>query len=281
MNEKGYQRKERVGILLFLFLGVLFLLGGKAAHGEEKLSTEQVEQLDQAEQAEQAEQADQVLDPKEAEDPDLILFSLSPKPEFGTPERVVEFVHQELGLEWEWTPKVPNVVVIRNAGSGYEPSSQEAAYDDLILIVTPSRVLHFAYGNAEGTEHRSYVRRYGYDKYVDQSIGKAMTPALDSGRYRFKVALHAGKYKALHLYSWDWERFGLPSQRRNGKYGKYEVGAVNLHKGGSVWNWSVGCLTIHYARYSQFIEQFEMGAWGRLYLVGEWDGSYPKKVSAD
>jgi hypothetical protein len=50
---------------------------------------------------------------------------------------------------------------------------------------------------------------------------------------------------------------------------------VNVHKGGSTWNWSVGCLTVHYARYQAFIDLFAMGTWGRLYLLGDWDGEKP------
>ena len=217
---------------------------------------------------------DQVDDPEEVEDPNFILIEPLSKPELSKPEQVIDFVHASLGVEWEWSEKAPNVVVVRNAGVGYQPSSSEAAYDDLILVVTRDNVYQFAYANAEGTEHRTYVNKYGYNKYVDSAVGKAMTPALDAGRYKFKVALHSGQYKALHVYSWDWERFGLDSQRRNGKYGKYEVGAVNVHKGGSTWNWSVGCLTIHYARWDNFIKHFDMNAAGRMYLIGQWNGLY-------
>ena len=221
-----------------------------------------------------AQHIEQVADPEEEEDPHFILIEPLSKPEFSKPEQVIDFVHSALDVQWEWSGKAPNVVVVRNAGSHYKPNANEASYDDLILIVKRDEVIHFAYGNAEGTEHRTYVNKYGYTKYTDPAIGKTMTPALDAGQYRFKVALHSGSYKALHLYSWDFERFGLPSQRRNGRYGKYEVGAVNLHKGGSTWNWSIGCLTIHYARWDKFIKHFEMGSWGRLYLVGQWNGLY-------
>jgi len=225
--------------------------------------------------------SDQVADPEELERQDLELEE-RPDASFATPEQVIDHVQGELGEPWEWSGEVPNLVVIRNAGAGYRPSPSEAAYDDLFLVVTPSQVTQYSYGNAEGTEHPTYVRKYGYDRYVDPNIGKAMTPALAPGRYRFLVGKHRDQYKALRVHSWDWERMGLPSQRRNGKRGPYDVGAVNVHKGGSSWNWSVGCFTIHYSRYQSFIDQFPWAKWGRLYVVGDWDGGAPtRKLLAD
>ena len=53
------------------------------------------------------------------------------------------------------------------------------------------------------------------------------------------------------------------------------MGAVNVHKGGSSWNWSVGCMTIHYSRYASFIGHFAPGRRGRIYVVGDWDGEAP------
>lgn len=224
---------------------------------------------------------DQVDDPGELERPDVDLEEASDA-SFATPEQVAEYVQEQLGVTWEFSGDAPNVVVVRNAGSGYRPSPSEAAYDDLFLVVTPTRVRQFSYGNAEGTEHRSRVKQYGYDRYVDPKIGKAMTPALAPGRYRFLVGKHRDQYKALRVTSWDYERMGLPSQRRNGRRGPYDVGAVNVHKGGSSWNWSVGCLTIHYSRWESFIGNFTMGKWGRMYVVGDWDGGVPgRQLLAD
>lgn len=223
--------------------------------------------------ADDARLADQVQDPGEAEQPDLELTERV-DPAFSTPDQVAAYVRQTLGQPWAFTGDTPNVVVVRNAGSGYRPSPSEAAYDDLFLVVTPTRVVQYSYGNAEGTEHRSYVKKYGYDRYVDPNLGRAMTPALAPGRYRFLVGKHRDQYKALRLTSWDYDRNGLPSQRRNGRRGPFDVGAVNLHKGGSSWNWSVGCLTIHYSKYQDFIDRFPWGQWGQIYVIGDWDGTY-------
>jgi len=222
------------------------------------------------------EQGDQVADPGEQQVPGFVLFEPLDKPQFSTPEQVIDYVHEELGPDvvWEWSSCAANVVVVRNAGAWYQPSDAEASYDDLFLLVFRDKVLQFSYGNAEGTEHRTYVKKYGYDQYVDPNVGRSMTPALGPGQYKVKVDLHQSSYKALQVYDWEYNRFGLPSQRLNGKYNRWDVGAVNVHKGGSDWNWSVGCLTIHYARWDSFIKHFDMGQWGRLYVVGDWNGIY-------
>lgn len=219
---------------------------------------------------------DQIKDPGEVENLDLVLAKPAPLPEFSSPAKVIDYVHKSLGaaVTWEWSDSPANVVIVRNAGIGFEPNSQEASYDDLFLLVFKDKVLQFHYGNAEGTEHPTYVQTYGYDKHVDPITLKAGTPALDEGAYRYKVALHQSSYKALHVYDWQYNRMGLPSQRLNGKYNRWDVGAVNVHKGGSLWNWSVGCLTIHYGSWDRFIEHFTMGQWGRLYVIGWWSGSY-------
>lgn len=215
--------------------------------------------------------SDQVDDPGELEDATLQLEEAFDAG-LSTPEAVAAYVEAELDEAWEWDDDAPNLVVVRNAGSGYRPSPGEAAYDDLFLVVSRSAVHQFSHGNAEGTEHATYVKKYGYDRYVDPNLGKAMTPALAPGRFRFLVGKHQDKYKALRLTTMDYQRDGLPSQRRNGKRGVFAVGAVNVHKGGESWNWSVGCLTLHYARYQAFIDLFPMGAWGHVYVVGDWDG---------
>lgn len=220
---------------------------------------------------------DQVADPGESEDPELHLEE-HPNLAFTTPEQVVSYVQDTLEQPWEWSADSPNLVVVRNAGAGYRPGPGEAAYDDLFLVVTPTRVVQFTYGNAEGTEHRTYVKKYGYDRFADPEAGKGMTPALAPGRYRFLVGKHRDQYKALRVTTWDYQRDGLPSQRRNGKRGAFAVGAVNVHKGGSTWNWSVGCLTVHYSRYQDFIDRFRMGTWGSMYVLGDWDGPPPQST---
>lgn len=216
---------------------------------------------------------DQVAHPGEAEDADLVLADPPVPAEYDTPEKVRDHVAAALGAdaEWTWDSSAANLVVVRKAGSGYHPAPLESPYDDLFLVVTRDRVLAFAHGNAEGTVVRAQVERYGYTQYVDAAVGQTMTPALAPGCYRFLVGLHAGEYEALRVTDMQYERVGLPSQRRNGKFGKYEVGGVNVHKGGSTWNWSVGCLTLHYASYAKFIALFTQGEWGRLYLLGDWN----------
>lgn len=223
--------------------------------------------------------ADQVADPGERERPDVDLQERR-DPAFSTPDDVIAYVEEELEHPWEWSGGAPNLVVVRNAGSGYRPTPGEAAYDDLFLVVTPTQVRQYSHGNAEGTELRSRVKQYGYDRYVDPEIGRSMTPALAPGRYRFLVGKHRDKYKALRVTSWDYERMGLPSQRRNGRRGPYDVGAVNVHKGGTSWTWSVGCFTIHYSKWEGFIGNFTMGDWGRMYVIGDWDGSHPRRAPA-
>jgi hypothetical protein len=220
---------------------------------------------------------DQISDPEEIERSDIDLEERLDAA-FSTPEKVMAYVEENLEHPWEWSGAEPNLVVVRNAGSGYRPTPGEAAYDDLFLVVTPTRVRQYSYGNAEGTELRARVIKHGYNRYVDPKIGKAMTPALAPGRYRFLVGKHRDQYKALRVTSWDYERMGLPSQRRNGRRGPYDVGAVNVHKGGSSWNWSVGCFTIHYSKWAGFIDNFTMGKWGRMYVIGDWDGSAPARA---
>lgn len=220
---------------------------------------------------------DQVADPGEAERADLVLEERV-DPSFATPEAVAGYVQEQLGVPYEWSEAAPNLVVVRNAGSGYRPDPAEAAYDDLFLVVTRTAVHTFTHGNAEGTEHRTYVKKYGYDRYVDPVLQKAVTPALAPGSYRFLVGKHQDSYKALRVHSLDYARDPLPSQRMNGRRGAPVVGAVNVHKGGSTWNWSVGCLTVHYARYQAFIDLFPMGSWGRFYLLGDWDGADPRRA---
>ncbi len=225
--------------------------------------------------ADEAGFADQVIDPEEVEDPNLVLEEFHDAA-FSTPAQVSAYVQAQLGVAFEPSAESPNLVVVRNAGSGYRPEPKEAAYDDLFLVVTSTKVVQFTHGNAEGTEHRAMVQKYGYNQHVDPNLGMAMTPALAPGPYQFVVGKHQDKYKALRVHALDGARDGLPSQRRNGKRGPFIVGAVNIHKGGSDWIWSVGCLTLHYSRYEEFIALFPMGKWGKLYLIGDWDGEKPR-----
>ena len=205
--------------------------------------------------------------------PDDVIFDDHPgKGNFDTTESVVDYVLRHLPeATWEWSETGKNVVVVRRQGSGYRPGgSGESAYDDLILVVSRSNVWAFGHGNAEGTENAAKRSSYGYTKYRDPYLAHPATPALAPGQYKIKVDYHQGQYRALFLYSWNWKRLGLPSQRLNGKYGKWEVGGVNLHQGGDSWNYSVGCLTIHYSQWDAFMRHFPTkGKWGRLYIVGD------------
>ncbi len=228
---------------------------------------------------------DQALDIAEKEVPGLVLSEPALGAKFDTPEKLKAFVKENLGpsAEWTWDSSPANLIVIRKAGSWYQPSALESPYDDLFLVVFRDRVVSFAHGNCEGTIDRFYVEYFGYTKYKDPTVGKTMTPALGPGCYRFKVGYHSD-YKALRVTNMRFERLGLPSQRLNGKFGKYQVGGVNIHKGGSTWNWSIGCLTLHYTSFSKFIDHFVMNKWGRLYVVGDWDGearapSKPKETT--
>jgi len=196
---------------------------------------------------------------------------------FDTPSSVIEYVLRQLpGVTWEWSTTGVNVVVVRKQGSSYDPGGGgEASYDDLILAVSRDRVWAYGRGNAEGTENDARRRSYGYVNASDPYLGRPVTPALAPGAYRIKVDYHLGQYRALFVYGWDYAREGLKSQRFNGKYAKWQVGGVNLHYGGDAWNYSVGCLTLHYSQWDSFIAKFPTeGAWGRLYLVGDCRSGY-------
>ncbi|MBU1238790.1 hypothetical protein KKF84_02130 [Myxococcota bacterium] len=195
---------------------------------------------------------------------------------FESKTQVINFVEAELGITWEWSDNPSNLVVVRKAGSGYKPGAEEQAYDDLFIVVDrdTDTIHHFSRGSAEGTIVASRKSQYGYTNYRDPHTGNYETPALSPGQYRFKVDYHKGQYKALWVYNWNYDRLGLPTQRLAGNDGDYYVGGVNVHKGGDTWNYSVGCLTQHYSYWDEFISHFDMGKWGRVYVVGDYNGSF-------
>jgi len=200
---------------------------------------------------------------------------------FQSKAQVIAFVEAQLGVTWEWSDNPANLVIVRKAGAGYKPGAEEQAYDDLFIVVDRDQdnIHHFSRGNAEGTNVYSRKVQYGYTSYRDPHTGDYETPALAPGQYRFKVDLHRGQYKALWVYTWDYDRLGLPTQRLAGNDGDYYVGGVNVHKGGDTWNYSVGCLTQHYSYWDEFISHFDMGKWGRVYLVGDYNGSFQEPSS--
>lgn len=194
---------------------------------------------------------------------------------FNNTQEVINYVESKLGSgTWEWNTSGANFVVIRGAGAGYKPSSSEHSYDDLFVVACSNgAVYEYTYGNSEGTTNSYYVNKYGYNKYIDPNEHTYCTPALAPGKYKFKVGTHpsTGGYKALNVYSYSNSRYNLTTQRRSGKYGNYFVSGVNVHKGGNSWNYSVGCITLHYSQYTSFIGKFTSGKWGRFYLIGDYN----------
>jgi len=114
---------------------------------------------------------------------------------------------------------------------------------------------------------------------VDSSNSKDNNPnkpgiqkiELANGEYYGIVGLHRGKYKAILILNrqppdgikWE-ETIGseyrkLPSIYPNHLHrDRYEVNDVNIHRGGDTWDYSEGCITIHYTLYDTFIKHFRM-----------------------
>lgn len=96
---------------------------------------------------------------------------------------------------------------------------------------------------------------------------------LQTGIYYAIVGLHKGMYKALKLFRMvSPERLAniktesdlteaertLPSAIPNPNHaGEFVIQLVNIHKGGSKWDWSHGCITIYIDDWNEFINCFD------------------------
>ncbi len=214
-----------------------------------------------------------LIEPKESELTAELNKSYVSK-NFTSVSQVADFVKKH-GYTWEWSDSGNvNLVVIRGAGSYYKPTSTYAdnIYDDLFVVVTKSgSIYEYDRGNGEGTTLSSKISQYNYTNYKDPNLKKYCTPAISPGLYKLKVDLHDG-YKALHTYGYtSMSRENLPSQKLNGNHDHFHVNYVNVHKGYDNWTGSVGCMTLHYSQYDSFISHFTSGAWGRTYVIGNYN----------
>jgi hypothetical protein len=108
---------------------------------------------------------------------------------------------------------------------------------------------------------------------VDSSNNYNYKVELKNGEYAGIVGLHRGEYPAIFVFKKDGlEKVNsisdfsklynlriLESLYSNPNHnGNTIVIGVNIHKGGSKWDWSAGCITIYKDDYENFIKYFKM-----------------------
>ena len=91
---------------------------------------------------------------------------------------------------------------------------------------------------------------------------------INEGNYYGIVGKHKNKYKAIlilnqipKMQNWvmvtEKEQI-IPTVEINKNWNKKIAKFIRIHKGGDNWDWSEGCITIHYLDYEGFIKHFEM-----------------------
>ena len=136
---------------------------------------------------------------------------------------------------------------------GTDTIKGEHPYDDMLLVLDEKGNLGaFSEVNFEGSSAKGY--------YYSKKLGRTVTldgtnPAILDGVYDLHTRIHSG-YDALTIND-DGRVPTGPGSNPNypERNPPYAVG-VHIHKGGSDWNWSEGCITVYSKHWDRFMSYF-------------------------
>lgn len=107
---------------------------------------------------------------------------------------------------------------------------------------------------------------------VDATLKMGYPLEIANQKYGGIVGLHKGNYPAILIFDFQyfdriksWKDFWsfnsprkVPGRFPNPKHdNRPELWFVNIHKGGDNWDWSEGCITIHYSEYERLMSHFK------------------------
>jgi RHS repeat-associated protein len=140
---------------------------------------------------------------------------------------------------------------LRGWGTGYiSPLMEfrgESPYNDAFVVATSDgRVGFIDTANFEGSTA----------KFIDDEgrVHDGLNPSIADGVYSINYGYHKG-YPAL----WVNNNNQVDIQQRenpNPPAGRDYMDYCHIHIGGDGWNWSEGCLTVHYSQWSNFMSYF-------------------------
>ena len=135
----------------------------------------------------------------------------------------------------------------------------ENPYDDMLVVLKGNRIYAFAEVNFEGSTAKGEV--YYRQRQPDGSIVRVPrqldgeNPTIKSGTYTLNATLHNSSYYALSL-----ENNGrVPTNGQNPRWPDRQppyADFIHIHRGGTDWNWSEGCITMTDPGWTRFINLF-------------------------
>ena len=153
-------------------------------------------------------------------------------------------------------------------------------YKEILIVshsLSPEKILRLSNGDSYDSEiivkdkndkEIFYTNRVNVDS--SNNLSKNYKIEIETGTYGGFVWYHMNKYKAIWLFDISYfdlinninqmtlEARTLKCKTINPKHNKKIVIGVNIHKGGDLWDWSEGCITIYNKEFDNFINNFEI-----------------------
>ncbi|MCL6592296.1 MAG: hypothetical protein K6U80_20415, partial [Firmicutes bacterium] len=129
---------------------------------------------------------------------------------------------------------------------------EKNTYDDMLIVIgTDGAMDVISRANFEGTTATG--------SYTGGTLNDKGYPAIANGIYELQSSVHLGTYNDVILTSNG--GYDIPTIGQNPQTGKFTARGIEIHRGGSDWNWSKGCITIYApssdkSRWNRFISNF-------------------------